>query len=341
MASSKKLADRTALVVSKAMSTNMNDHPEEALARALASSPKTAVGQMMGVALFRKEADDKAIAAEVRANELEEKFKGAQPSKLLDPRHVHPSQWANRDVSSFETKEFADLLLEIESAGGNIQAIKVRPKKDCPNEFEIVFGHRRHQACLRLGLPVLAVIEDVSNAELFTQMDRENRQRADLRPYEQGLMYSRALEDGLFPSQRKLGDAIGLTHSIIGTYISIAKLPKEVIAAFNSPLDIQARWGAILEKAIKSDQDAVLARAKVLSSISPKAKSTRVLKSLLGVLPEPSTPKEKTPVEYLGKNGQRGIMSFNPNNGSYKISLKGVNESRMKELDDLIRNFLA
>ena len=82
------------------------------------------------------------------------------------------------------------LKSEMESAGGNVQAIKVRPIPGTePQEYEIVFGHRRHRACLDLGLEVLATIESIDDKELFKEMDRENRQRADLRPYEQGLMY--------------------------------------------------------------------------------------------------------------------------------------------------------
>lgn len=38
----------------------------------------------------------------------------------------------------------------------------------------------RHRACLDLGLPVLVVVEDASDASLFEQMERENRGRKNL-----------------------------------------------------------------------------------------------------------------------------------------------------------------
>ncbi|MDO8767356.1 MAG: ParB/RepB/Spo0J family partition protein [Burkholderiaceae bacterium] len=201
-----------------------------------------------------------AIRADLVAVNAE--WHGVLPSKKLDPKLIKPSKWANRHDKSFEGPEFSALKTEMESAGGNVQAIKVRPIPGAaPQEYEIVFGHRRHRACLELGLDVLATIESIDDKELFKEMDRENRQRADLRPYEQGLMYARALDEGLFSSQRKLAEDLGLQSSNVSTAINIARLPKFVLDAFGSPLDIQYRWSAPLNDAIKVDPDMVLSRA--------------------------------------------------------------------------------
>ena len=81
----------------------------------------------------------------------------------MDPRLIAPSRWANRHPDAFEGPEFEQLRREIEDAGGNVQPIKIRPITDGRTaeggaRYEIVFGHRRHRACLDLGLPVLAVV---------------------------------------------------------------------------------------------------------------------------------------------------------------------------------------
>ena len=76
--------------------------------------------------------------------------------------------------------------------------------------YEIVFGHRRHRACLELGLLVVTLVKDLTEQELFEQMDRENRQRKDLTAYEQGEMYRHALDEGLYPSMRKLSESLGV-----------------------------------------------------------------------------------------------------------------------------------
>lgn len=189
------------------------------------------------------------------------------PSKKLDPKCINPSRWANRDQMSYEGSEFESLKSEIESAGGNVQPIKVRPVPgSIPITYEIVFGHRRHRACLELGIDVLAMIESIDDKELFKEMDRENRQRADLRPYEQGVMYKRALDEGMFSSLRKLSEELGVDAGNVSKAVQIAKLPKSILDVFGSRLDIQYRWATELSDAVKSNQDAVLARANEIAA---------------------------------------------------------------------------
>src|SRR5690606_26125628 len=140
----------------------------------------------------------------VQLREKVEAFKDAEVTRRLDPQQIVASKWANRDQTHFQTDAFARLKSEIENAGGNVQPIKVRALAGGAGEgarWEIVFGHRRHRACLELGLPVLAMVQqDMKDADLFVEMERENRERADLSAWEQGVMYMRALEQGLFPS---------------------------------------------------------------------------------------------------------------------------------------------
>jgi len=201
---------------------------------------------------------------QVLKNELK-MWSDAAPAKKLDPACVVPSKWANRHNDSFLNIEFQALKADIESAGGNVQAIKVRPIPGSdPQRYEIVFGHRRHRACMDLDLPVLAVIESINEQALFVEMDRENRQRADLRPYEQGEMYRRALDEGLYASLRKLSEAIGVQASNVSVAVKIARLPVDVLNAFPSRLDIQYRWAAPLADALEKEPDVVLNKAKAI-----------------------------------------------------------------------------
>ncbi len=209
----------------------------------------------------------------------------ATPAKKLDPSLVSPSKWANRHSDSFMSAEFEELKADIQSANGNVQAIKVRPIPGAdPQRYEIVFGHRRHRACLELGLQVLAVIESINEQALFVEMDRENRQRADLRPYEQGEMYRRALDEGLYVSLRKLSESIGVQASNVSVAIKIARLPVDVLDAFPSRLDLQYRWATPLSDALDKNPDVVLAKAKEIASektTKPK-NAIQVFQALVG-----------------------------------------------------------
>lgn len=210
------------------------------------------------------------------ADELRERLKafdGATAARPIDPRLVRASKWANRHEDAFRTPEFFALKEEIKAAGGNVQPIKVRPIASRPAgaadigsaRYEAVFGHRRLRACLELGMPVLALIEDATDRELFEAMERENRGRQNLSAWEQGTMYRRALDEGLYPSMRKLSEDLGVDVSLVSKSVALARLPEAVIAAFPSPLQIQFRWAQPLAEALQKDPDALIARARGLA----------------------------------------------------------------------------
>ena len=249
---------------------------------------KTAPGTMMGFLTAQSSAMQEAELLKERVKTLE----GDASLRKLDPSSVKPSKWANRHEASFITAEFQELKAEIAAAGGNVQAIKVRPAQvlngsTSPTDatYELIFGHRRHRACLELGIPVLAAVEDASDVSLFEQMERENRGRKNLSAWEQGTMYRRALDDGLYSSLRRLAESLGTDVSLVSKSVSLARLPDPVIAAFQSPLDIQFRWAAPLAEAMQKDPDGTLERARNLTDARGDLSAAGVLARVIG-LPE-------------------------------------------------------
>lgn len=259
--------------------------------------PKTAPGAMMAFAhdarseLVRENEALKQRAAQADAlkGRLDEalgdlrQWEGAKAARQIDPASVRPSRFANRHERSYTEESFQRLKAEIENAGGNVQPIKVRslPASEADGaQYELVFGHRRHRACLELGLPVLAVVDNLDDRALFVEMDRENRARKDLSAWEQGMMYRRALHQGLFPSNRKLAEAIGVDLSALGKALALAELPEEVVAAFASPLDLQFRWAKPLGDALGRDRLGVLALARRLADGPADRRAREVFEQL-------------------------------------------------------------
>jgi ParB family chromosome partitioning protein len=244
--------------------------------------PKTAPGAMMAYAndarsdLIRenevlREQASRAAVLEVQRDEALDDLRawdGAKPARLLAPTQVRSSRYANRHESSYIGADFENLKRDIQEARGNVQPIKVRPVGEGEGDgtlFEVVYGHRRLEACRQLGLPVLAVIDNLDDRTLFIEMERENRGRADLSPWEQGVMYARALETGLFSSNRQLASAIGVDHSNLGKSLALARLPTEIIEAFATPLDIQLRWASLLNYALEKDAKRTKDQARTVS----------------------------------------------------------------------------
>jgi ParB family chromosome partitioning protein len=297
---------------------------------------KTAIG-MHADALFR---DEKVTAENVELKKKLAEFDGASATRKIDPTKVKPSRWANRSELSYSGDVFDRLKQEIETAGGNIQPIKVRPCKVAPGEYELVFGHRRHRACLELGLQVLALIEDLGDAELFCQMDRENRVRAALSPWEVGTTYAKALDEGLFPSARKLAEAASIDLSQLGKALALAKLPTDVVAAFPSPLELQYRWATLLTQALQKDPELILSRAKELRASELGLSSSQVLTRLLeggGTVPPPVAKR----VVVKGRDSQSGEMKFNPGKRSAVISLANIDPKRFGEVEKAIKLLLS
>ena len=247
---------------------------------AASAAPKTGPGSMLAFMTEQSEVHREVVRLRERLGE----FDGAQATRRIDPKLIKASSWANRDISHFKTQAFSSLKEEIASAGGNVQPIKVRPIEGAPAgspSFEIVFGHRRHQACLELGLPVLALVQpDMRDAELFVEMERENREREDLSAWEQGVMYMRALEQGLFPSAKQLAAAIDRDMGNISKAMALAKLPGDVVRAFGSPLNLQFRWATPLKDAHQRDPEGLLAAARELATRVPRPSPLEVFSEL-------------------------------------------------------------
>lgn len=284
--------------------------PARGEAGGISNPIRTGPGQMLMVNSLMKESNEKVALLEARLRE----FEGGLPVALLDPSQIVASRWANRIAASFDSAEFQQLKDEIAQSQGNVQPIKVRPLSNQSGRFEIIFGHRRHRACAALHLPVLALIEAATDAELFKQMDRENRMRADLSPWEQGTMYRLALNDGLFSSREQLARELGIDAGNLSKALRLAELDPAVVSAFGTPLELQYRWAKPLADALQSDRSRVLALAKSLSATPNSLSPKEVFESLTGMV-RPAISSEsvlvnKKVVAELQVDGERVVVRF-------------------------------
>lgn len=280
---------------------------------------------------------------------------GASPIRLLDPHLIRRSQWANRSEAEFATKDFAELKEEIANAGGNVQPILVRPVYGTPVgsagseskvvygtppalAYEIVYGHRRHQACLDLSIPVSAQVADgMPDQALFAAMDRENRARKNLSPYEQGRMYDAAIAAGLFPSLRRLAEAVGVDHGNAVKYRQLASLPSPIVEAFPSPLDLQVRWAKPLTDAVDRDSDAVLARAREARSKRGSMDALEVFELLIAK--EIPAPPKVTSIDIKGKKAA-SVCIHPKGRATVEFEAGALSSAKQAGLAKLVREYL-
>jgi ParB family chromosome partitioning protein len=125
----------------------------------------------------------------------------------------------------------------------------------------------------------------MTDQALFLAMDRENRAREDLSPYELGMHYQRALASKLWPSQNVLASEVGITQAYVSKVLTLAALPPEVVGAFPSVLEIQANWGPKLTKRLAESRAEVLRVAKKIAQGGESVTSKVVFERLMGIEP--------------------------------------------------------
>jgi ParB family transcriptional regulator, chromosome partitioning protein len=172
-------------------------------------------------------------------------------------------------------------------------------------------------------------------------MERENRGRKNLSAWEQGMMYRRALEDGLYGSLRRLAEGLGVDVSLVSKSVSLARLPDAVVAAFQSPLDIQFRWAAPLTEAMQKDPDGTLSRARAISDARGDLGAAAILSKLVG-LPEPAPGRSASQALTISKAGKGAARLTADAKGRAVIRFEAwaLPESKRKALAKVIEDFL-
>lgn len=123
-----------------------------------------------------------------------------------------------------DTDELAASISET----GLMQPIIVRPLEN--GKYEIIDGHRRVKAMLKLGRgQIMAIIKDVTDREAQIMHIVGNLQRKSLKPVEAALNYQKMLDTGIFKDKRELSKAIGKDETYIGDLLSTLQLDQRII----------------------------------------------------------------------------------------------------------------
>lgn len=109
-----------------------------------------------------------------RAEEIERRLAEGQAVIELDTEVVEPSFVQDRMKG-----EIDGLISSIKEQGQQVP-ILVRPHPDHSDRYQVAFGHRRLRAVSELGLPVKAVVRELTDEQLVVAQGQENNEREDL-----------------------------------------------------------------------------------------------------------------------------------------------------------------
>ncbi len=109
-----------------------------------------------------------------RAEEIERRLSEGQAVVDLDVATIEPSFVQDR-----MSGDISGLLASIKDQGQQVP-ILVRPHPDQPGRYQVAFGHRRLRVVAELGLPIKAIVRELSDEQLVVAQGQENNEREDL-----------------------------------------------------------------------------------------------------------------------------------------------------------------
>jgi ParB family transcriptional regulator, chromosome partitioning protein len=179
---------------------------------------------------------------------------------LLDPALVvEPVHLRFRAPQAFADAAFAKLKQSIANKAVNVQPIKVRPLQG--GAHELVFGFRRLRACLELGLPVAAVVQEMTGTRVVEELDASNDDN-QVSVYERGCLYEAALDAGYYPSRRRLAEALGRGPKDVADAATVAQLPRVILDSLVDPRVLKVSIAKRLAAAAATDPDGVAHRLR-------------------------------------------------------------------------------
>ncbi len=224
-----------------------------------------------------------------RSNRLAELAMGAvvnRTHELVDPARCRMWAGHNREYDALSEERCRDLIESLKAQGKQeVPAIVRRVRDGADFDFEVICGARRHWSVdwLRAHnypeFRFLVEVRDLTDEEAFRLADLENRARADISDLERARDYLRGLDQYYEGRQNIMADRINVTTSWLSRYLDLARLPKEVLAAFANVHDLGIKHVTLIKPLLKPDdkrrrvfaEAERLARAREKGDAAPKS----------------------------------------------------------------------
>lgn len=196
-----------------------------------------------------------------RSNLISEMSSGAtavRKHQRVDPAKCRMWAHHNRDYAALNYERCQDLIESIKAQGKQeVPAIVRRLDKDPDHDFEVICGARRHWSVSWLrennyrDIGFLVEVRELEDEEAFRVADLENRAREDLTDFERARDYLRALDSYYGGKQKNMAERLNVTPSWLSRYLDLARLPAELVQAFQSPHDLRIKHVTQLKPLMK------------------------------------------------------------------------------------------
>lgn len=174
-------------------------------------------------------------------------------------------------------------IASFEKHGQLVPALGRRIARDPHFDIELICGSRRLFVARHLNQPLRVEVREMSDIEAIVAIDIENRQRADVSPYERGLSFVEWSRSGYFRSQDEIARTLRISASHVSRLMQLARLPSVILSAFDSPASICEAWGLDLLRALENPQmrQPVINTARALAQAAPRPAPKDVFRQLM------------------------------------------------------------
>lgn len=292
----------------KQIFANLSNNPAEN-AEGAAERPRQRVRPILGAALSNSDNPhspvgmlgqslNEANERSKRAEEIEKKLAEGLSIVSLNPDDIDPSFIPDRMPST--AADDAGLVEAIREQGQQVP-ILVRPHPEQPGKYQVAFGHRRLRAVKEIGIPVKAVVRDLTDEQLVVAQGQENNERRDL-SYIEKARFAQKLQQR-FP-RHVIMAAMSIYKGDLSNMLSVVgRIPDDIIDSIGSAPSIGRRNWMELADNLSTTRMIELARGYFEDEDLRHVPSDERFKRLLDYL-KPK-PEEKQATILTSRSGTR------------------------------------
>lgn len=246
-----------------------------------------------------------------RAEEIERRLAEGQSVIELDADTIIPSFVQDRMERGIEA-----LRSSIREQGQQVP-ILVRPHPLEAGRYQVAFGHRRLRAVAELGLPVKAIVRELTDEQLVVAQGQENNEREDLTFIEKARFASQLNKQ--FPRDVVIAAMSVDKSNLSKMLLLVDALPVELVDAIGAAPGIgRPSWqqlAELLERAPSPAEAIRFARGEEMQSLQSAERFKAVLDHL-----KPRRIARGVPSVLASPNGKR-LAQFTQNKAKLEITI--------------------
>lgn len=307
------------------------------------------LGNTMKSAIINQSIATKELVGSLR--EENEKLKAMHEQGMVDVEidvsSIDRPQVVMRSKRYWETQSFLDIKDSIQRNGLQ-DPITVRPSTE-PGRYILVKGDTRLTSHEHLfaetgeekWLKIRARVEQMSEDDAILKMVVENRDRADVRAYDQAIFYTSLVEEKFQNRRQEMMENLNISKSWLSRILIIGKtVPPALVDAFPALYDAGITTLYPLAQTLQEHQDkvqAMIEQAEGLTESAPAAQAERLRRFAIETGTDEPRQKQPAAKQQLTARDGKILCEFKPNKTGLELK---ISDKEMPGFAELVKDRL-